>query len=817
MLVRFANRRQKEAISNWIFMINENYEDILHYDALEVKILCCVDSDNSTLTDIKKYLRPEMFTDPQKREMYNLMLEINSSGRTVDILAMTQLAREKGSNLTSVDMLITQGYGSSLDAVTYAKALAESWIKRRAKSEAQRIVLLADKPDTDAFDLLEDWQRAGEIVADGTDLSQTTVDFKFATEDAINYMEAASEGMASGVPSGLTEIDDMTSGWQRGDFIVIAGRPAMGKALGINELCMTKDGKTRMGDVKVGDEILNANGSTSKVLGVWFQGKRQMYNVTFNDGQTISADGEHYWKVQTRSNRKSSNPEKQTSKLTTLELINLGVRTGSDNRLNFSVDHCSPVAHSKKETPIDPWLLGMWLGDGWGTDRTTPYIANEEADIRDKIVEATIEGGCYYGNDKEISFRISSKMREDLDKLGLLGKLSDTKFIPEDYLYNSIENRTQLLRGLIDSDGHVVSQSKGGTQNQIEYSTTSTRLRDDIITLVRGLGGRASFTSREGRYKLNGVYHKVKDNYRVWIAFSGEDAIVPVSSKKHLAKYSKSSRVIPRFIESIEVADIEEAVCLTTSAEDSLFLTTDYCVTHNSALVTTFVNNAANQGYACALFSLEMNTFQVTCRLVADQLQIPLGDLTKRVLNEHQRQLFNEGLRSMSELPITIDDSGSLSVDQLKSKARELHRKGLLDLLVVDYLQLMSDNTAGSREQEIGSITRCLKSIAKELNIPVIALSQISRAVESRDNPRPKLSDLRESGSIEQDADMVMFLYRPEYYFDQDGDECPPDLVGICQLIIGKYRNGEGKDIKLAFKGQYSVFKDREDLHITKF
>ena len=106
-----------------------NFEDVLHYNSLEEKILCCIDSDNSTLSDIKKYLRPEMFTDPTKKEIYELMLEINGDGRTVDLLSITQLAREKGSKLGSTDMLITQGYGSSLDAETYAKALAKAGSK----------------------------------------------------------------------------------------------------------------------------------------------------------------------------------------------------------------------------------------------------------------------------------------------------------------------------------------------------------------------------------------------------------------------------------------------------------------------------------------------------------------------------------------------------------------------------------------------------------------------------------------------------------------------------------------------------------------
>lgn len=232
-----------------------------------------------------------------------------------------------------------------------------------------------------------------------------------------------------------------------------------------------------------------------------------------------------------------------------------------------------------------------------------------------------------------------------------------------------------------------------------------------------------------------------------------------------------------------------------------------------SALVTTIQKNSADAGYPSAMFSLEMSKYQCVCRLVSEDVQIPVSDLVKRRLSSGQRAYFRETVQSIKDLPISIDDNADMTIETLRIKARELKRKKGIELLIVDYLQLMSGNDATSREQEIAKISRGLKKIAKELEIPVVALAQLSRAVEQRDNKRPMMSDLRESGGIEQDADMILFLYRPEYYYHLLGEDCPENMQGKAQLIVGKYRNGSSDDIILKFVGEYSKFKDRDDLN----
>ncbi|MDE7457643.1 MAG: DnaB-like helicase C-terminal domain-containing protein, partial [Muribaculaceae bacterium] len=161
--------------------------------------------------------------------------------------------------------------------------------------------------------------------------------------------------------------------------------------------------------------------------------------------------------------------------------------------------------------------------------------------------------------------------------------------------------------------------------------------------------------------------------------------------------------------------------------------------------------------------------------------------------------------------PLYIDDTASLSVFELRTKARRLVREHDIKMIIIDYLQLMnaSGMKFGSREQEVSMISRSLKQLAKELNIPIIALSQLSRQVENRsDNKRPQLSDLRESGAIEQDADIVCFIHRPEYYYHSDTDPSGKDIRGLAEFIIAKHRSGSVKDVNMRFRAQFARFEN---------
>lgn len=231
-----------------------------------------------------------------------------------------------------------------------------------------------------------------------------------------------------------------------------------------------------------------------------------------------------------------------------------------------------------------------------------------------------------------------------------------------------------------------------------------------------------------------------------------------------------------------------------------------------TAFVVSALRNAAVEfNQPVAIFSLEMSSVQLVNRLISSEAELESEKIKKGNLAEYEWQQLIHKTNKLSEAPIFIDDTPALSILELRAKCRRLKAQHDVQLIVIDYLQLMSGDSskgAGNREQEIASISRALKGIAKELNVPVIALSQLSRAVETRGgDKRPQLSDLRESGSIEQDADMVMFLYRPEYYGITEDEEGNP-TTSMGELIIAKHRNGSLDTVKLKFIGKFTKFAD---------
>ena len=245
-----------------------------------------------------------------------------------------------------------------------------------------------------------------------------------------------------------------------------------------------------------------------------------------------------------------------------------------------------------------------------------------------------------------------------------------------------------------------------------------------------------------------------------------------------------------------------------------------------TALATNIAFNAAkkiqNDGRksSIAFFSLEMSSEQLSTRILAEQSRIKSNDIRRGKISEEQFDKFIETSKNVSELPLYIDETPAISIAALSNRARRIKRLYGLDMVVVDYIQLMrASNFKEGRVQEISEITQGLKALAKELDVPVLALSQLSRQVEQRDNKKPQLSDLRESGSIEQDADVVMFVYREAYYLENkeptlgsiehaEWQQKMDEISRLAEIMISKQRHGPTGNIKVEFEAMYTKFKD---------
>jgi len=262
-----------------------------------------------------------------------------------------------------------------------------------------------------------------------------------------------------------------------------------------------------------------------------------------------------------------------------------------------------------------------------------------------------------------------------------------------------------------------------------------------------------------------------------------------------------------------------------------------------TALATNIAYNAAKdfhdsngeEGAVVGFFSLEMSAEQLAGRILSEQSNIPSDRMRKGLLTNDEFTILAQCAQTLHEVPFFIDDTPALTVSALRTRARRLKRQHNLGLIIVDYLQLISGSASSrndGRVQEVSEITRGLKTLAKELNVPVIALSQLSRQVESREPPRPQLSDLRESGSIEQDADVVSFVYREEYYMERkkpgrrsEEDESKyhereakwedalKQIQNLADLIVAKQRHGPIGDVKLQFTGEFTRFGDYDAFH----
>ncbi len=248
-----------------------------------------------------------------------------------------------------------------------------------------------------------------------------------------------------------------------------------------------------------------------------------------------------------------------------------------------------------------------------------------------------------------------------------------------------------------------------------------------------------------------------------------------------------------------------------------------------TALATNIAFNAAKKlqengkKSSIAFFSLEMSSEQLSTRILAEQSRIKSNDIRRGRISDEQFDKFIETSKDISELPLYIDETPAISIAALSNRARRIKRLFGLDMIVVDYIQLMrgSFNNKDGRVQEISEITQGLKAIAKELSVPVVALSQLSRAVEQRDDKKPQLSDLRESGSIEQDADVVMFVYREAYYLERkeprpatvehaEWQAKMNEVSNLAEIIIGKQRHGPTGNVMLEFEAMFTKFKDTQ-------
>jgi replicative DNA helicase len=612
----------------------------------------------------------------------------------------------------------------------------------------------------------------------------------------------------TGVGTGFEKLDMETSGFQPSDFIIIAGRPSMGKAQPLDAQVKTIEGWKRMGDLRLGDELASIDGARSRVTGIFPQGTKQVFRVTFSDGRSTECCGEHLWRVHYRTW-----PEPRT--LTTDQVRALLQRKRYRHRL--WIDVAAGAFGHEKPLPMDPWLLGACLGDA-KLSGSSLVFSTAQQEMLDRVAARAGEGfalravGGYDwrivqssgAHRAGVAGVTPSGLMEALRDLGLWDIRSEAKFIPATYLTASREARLQLLQGLMDTDGWI---ERWGSAR---FCSTSERLATDVAHLVRSLGGWCSVRRRRTpMYTAHGVKKEGQPAFVCNIQHPDGRSLVTLSTKQVRALASPRRRRRPVFM-SIEPTRETETQCIAVTHPSRLYVTDDYVVTHNTAFALNIAQHVGVAGRGSVLvLSLEMSSQQLVQRMLCSEAKVDSQSVRTGYLSAADWHRLTAAAGRLSEARIFIDDSPGVSVLEARAKARRMKAEHGLDLLVIDYLQLMRGRNVENRQQEISDISRSLKALAKELNVPVVALSQLSRAVESRAQRdfRPQLSDLRESGALEQDADLILFLYRSKVY----KDDVPPDEEKIAEVIIGKQRNGPIGTVKLIFLPEYARFENAAD------
>ena len=623
--------------------------------------------------------------------------------------------------------------------------------------------------------------------------------------EQLNEKRKQSDGL-TGVPSGFTALDRVTSGWQPSDLVIIAARPGMGKCLGKGTRVLMYNGDLRkVEDVREGDLLMGDDSTPRRVKSI-ARGRENMYWVRQNKGDDYRVNESHILSLK-RSRTEGPHRHGDVLNITVKDWLAKGPKFRS-NYKGYKV----PVEFAAEELPLDPYFLGVWLGDGGSRDcRITgqdpeiiDYLHEYAASLDMQVTVGVVADRCNsYGitRGRQGGNIAEYSVQDELRQLGVLGD----KHIPRAYAINSTENRLRLLAGLIDSDGHLNVVSNG-----YEITQKNQRLARQIKFLCDSLGFRTSLT------KKRAVISSIGYESEVWrVRFYGDIDRIPVRVARKKAN-AWASKVDWRMTGiAVEFDKVDDYYGFEIDG-NRLFLLQDMTVTHNTAFVVSAMRNAAVEfKRPVAIFSLEMSSLQLVNRLISAEAELDSEKIKKGSLADYEWQQLNHKITDLSAAPIYIDDTPGLSIRELRTKCRRLRSQKDVQLIIIDYLQLMSGNTdgrGGNREQEIASISRALKNIAKELNVPVLALSQLSRSVETRGGEkRPMLSDLRESGSIEQDADMVIFLYRPEYYgLDQDAEG--NSTQGVGEVIIAKHRNGSLETVPLKFIGKFTKFADLDGM-----
>ncbi|HJQ70339.1 MAG TPA: replicative DNA helicase [Blastocatellia bacterium] len=842
----------------------------------ERSILGAILLDNTVCNQAIELLRREDFFLDSHRRIYDKMVALTERGMPIDLITLTDELRraaefEQIGGATYIASLI-DGVPRTDTIEHYAKIVKQKAMLRRLITASNQIIarafdeeddpdIIIDQAEQMIFQIAEDRVRQGfQYIGD---VAQRRL-------EQIEQMAGRPE-MITGVPTGFTDFDQMTSGLQRQDLIIIAARPSMGKCVvNTTEIILT-DGR-----IATIEEIYRARKASLLTLRDDFtfapatpsdfidDGVKPVFRVATKLGRAVECTLTH--------------PFLTIDGWLPLAELKCGDKVAVPRKL--------AVFGEAQMRECEIKLLAYLIGDGCIRKGPLEFTSTNPV-LRDDFEQATAEfGGTAVTPRKRdqrvIGLRVRrsepriskrNPLRTWLEKLGIYGKNSHQKFIPAPVFTLKRDLLALFLNRLFATDGWACVLASGPVQ--LGYATVSEKLARQVQHLLLRFGVIAKLKRRSVKYKdeRRGAWQlDITDalSIKTFISEIGifgkeevlERALEALESKKYqsncdliptavwdqiaIAKGDESwshlsrragikghtnihvrrrqptrqrlqtlatalhdeqlynlatSEIYWDEITSIEFVGDKQVYDLTIP-ETHNFVANDICV-HNTALALNMAQYAAKNGHTIGIFSLEMSAEQLVSRLLCSEARVDAHRLRTGYLNREEWARLADALRRLTETQIYIDDTAGAGVLEMRAKTRRLKAERGLDMLIIDYLQLMSGRgRIESRQQEVSQISRDLKGLAKELDVPVIALSQLSRAPEQRSEHKPQLSDLRESGAIEQDADVVSFIFREEVYNQTEENR------GKAELIVAKQRNGPTGSVEIAFLKEFTRFEN---------
>ena len=759
--------------------------------------------DPEAIGRVSDRLVPEAFYISAHTTIYQAALRLHTQQKPTDLLSITswltdndQLTQIGGRNklATLVDRTVS---AVNIDAL--AGLVMEKYLRRQLIKAGNEIVHLGFETETELPIVLDNAeQKVFNVTQQKT--QSGLVHIGDTLINTFQDIETRHQGIAlPGIPCGFYDLDAMTSGFQRSDLIIVAGRPSMGKCLSHDSEIVLADGQI----ATIEELYQQRQGSLLTLNDDWKftftqpsafvdDGIKPVFRITTCLGRAIETTITHPFLTikgwQRLENLQTGDKIAIPRKIDvfgTETIRECEVKLLADSLEKSDTKTVPNIVFKLEKSQLSLFLNRLFATDGWATLLNSGQSQLGYGTVSEKLARQIQHLLLRFGIIAALKKRSVkyNNTRIPAWQLDITDAISIKNFIAE--------------IGIFGKEAALAKVTEAISQKR--YQTNRDLIPVEIweqIAAAKGSETWSSLAQRAGIKSYTNIHvgKRALKRERLWILATTLDNL-PLQQLANSDVYWDE-------IISIESVGNKQVYDLTIP-ETHNFIANDICV-HNTAFCLNLAHNiAAGYKLPVAVFSLEMSKEQVVQRLLASEAGIESSYLRSGRISQTQWEPLSRAIDKLSDTPIFIDDTSNITVTQMRSQARRLQaeQNGNLGLIVIDYLQLM-EGAGDNRVQELSRITRSLKGLARELSVPIIALSQLSRGVEARTNKRPMLSDLRESGSIEQDADIVMMLYRDEYYSPDTPDR------GIAEVIIAKHRNGPTGTIKLLFDPQFTKFKN---------